>query len=489
MKQDWTDTLKQKMAGYEERPSDELWAALSEKAGLQESRRKVIPVWFWGLSAAAALMAGIFVVTKVNDKSVNALGGITADVAVSEPVDAVVSEPIDTAVPEPVERTLAEDLAEVKSAEALSLADVAVGRKQKAAKVGIKQMVKARKAKSALIAEAVPVESRVGAGVVEDSEESADTFVLENQDVDAVPVESSVSAVTENVTSVNTEEYAAEVPSENHDARESATVESDMVEQSEPAMSWDEYLKETPSEKTRARRLGGFSAGIVAGGAVGGNTFGSKPTAMVMGANPLAAGVTKTDWIDKDSKASAIVYNQPEVQEEYSHKIPVKVGLTARYNITGRLGVETGLTYSILSSSVKIGNSETGKNWSTGSQTLHYLGIPLNISFNILNSRYVNIYVTGGGMMEKSISGSIKTDEYVDGKFDRTLTTNISPKGLQWSVNAAAGVQANILPQLGFFVEPGVSHHFKNGSRVRSIYTDKPTDFSLGFGLRYSFGK
>lgn len=422
MKQDWTDTLKQKMAGYEERPSDELWAALSEKAGLQESRRKVIPVWFWGLSAAAALMAGIFVVTKVNDKSVNALGGITADVEVSKPVDAEVSEP--------VERTLAEDMAEVKD----------------------------RKSKSALIAEAVPVES-------------------------------SVSAVTEDVTSVNTEEYVAEVPSENHDAREAATVESDTVEQSEPAMSWDEYLKETPSEKARARRSGGFSAGILAGGAVGGNTSGSKPTAMVMGANPLAAGVTKTDWIDKDSKASAIVYNQPEVQEEYSHKIPVKVGLSARYNITGRLGVETGLTYSILSSSVKIGNSETGKNWSTGSQTLHYLGIPLNISFNILNSRYVNIYVTGGGMMEKSISGNIKTDEYVDGKFDRTLTTNISPKGLQWSVNAAAGIQANILPQLGFFVEPGVSHHFKNGSRVRSIYTDKPTDFSLGFGLRYSFGK
>lgn len=430
MKQDWTDTLKQKMAGYEERPSDELWAALSEKAGLQESRRKVIPVWFWGLSAAAALMAGIFVVTKVNDESVNALNGITADVTVSKPVDAEVSEPIDAAVPEPVERTLAEDLAEVK----------------------------ARKAKSALIAEAVPVES-------------------------------SVSAVAEDVTSVNTEEYAAEVTSENHDAREAETVESDTVEQSEPAMTWDEYLKETPSEKARARRSGGFSAGILAGGAVGGNTSGSKPTAMVMGANPLAAGVTKTDWIDKDSKASAIVYNQPEVQEEYSHKIPVKVGLTARYNITGRLGVETGLTYSILSSSVKIGNSETGKNWSTGSQTLHYLGIPLNISFNILNSRYVNIYVTGGGMMEKSISGSIKTDEYVDGKFDRTLTTNISPKGLQWSVNAAAGIQANILPQLGFFVEPGVSHHFKNGSRVRSIYTDKPTDFSLGFGLRYSFGK
>lgn len=463
MKQDWTDTLKQKMAGYEERPSDELWAALSEKAGLQESRRKVIPVWFWGLSAAAALMAGIFVVTKVNDKSVNDLGSITADVTVLESVDAEVSESVDAEVPESVERTLTEELAEVKSAESVSVADVAVGRKQEAAKVGVKQEVKVRKVKPALIAEAVPVESRVGTGVVEDLAESAVTSVPENQDVDTVPVESSVSTVTEDVTSVKAEEHAA--------------------------MSWDEYLKETPSEKARARRSGGFSAGIVAGGAVGGNTSGSKPTAMVMGANPLAAGVTKTDWIDKDSKASTIVYNQPEVQEEYSHKIPVKVGLTARYNITGRLGVETGLTYSVLSSSVKTGNSETGNNWSSGSQTLHYLGIPLNISFDILNSRYVNIYITGGGMMEKSISGNIKTDEYVDGKFARTLTAKISPKGLQWSVNAAAGVQANILPQLGVFVEPGVSHHFKNGSRVRSIYTDKPTDFSLGFGLRYSFGK
>lgn len=463
MKQDWTDALKQKMAGYEDRPSDELWTALSERTGLQESRRKVIPVWFWGLSAAAALMAGIFVVTKVNDKSVNDLGIITADVAVSEPVDAAASESIDTEAPESVERTLTEELAEVKSAESVSVADVAVGRRQESAKVGVKQEVKVRKAKSALTAEAVPVESRVGSGVVEDSVESEETSVPENQDVDAVPVESSVNAVAEDVTSVNAEEHAA--------------------------MSWDEYLKETPSEKARARRSGGFSAGIVAGGAVGGNTSGSKPTAMVMGANPLAAGVTKTDWIDKDSKASAIVYNQPEVQEEYSHKIPVKVGLTARYNITGRLGVETGLTYSVLASSVKTGNSETGNNWSSGSQTLHYLGIPLNLSFDILNSRYVNIYITGGGMMEKSISGNIKTDEYVDGKFARTLTAKISPKGLQWSVNAAAGVQANILPQLGVFVEPGVSHHFKNGSRVRSIYTDKPTDFSLGFGLRYSFGK
>ena len=463
MKQDWTDTLKQKMAGYEERPSDELWAALSERAGLQESRRKVIPVWFWGLSAAAALMAGIFVVTKVNDKSVNALGGVTADVTVSEPVDAAVPESVEAEAPESVERTLAEELAEVKSAESVSVADVAVGRKQEAAKVGVKQVVKARKVKPALIAEAATDESRVGAGVVEDSAGSAETSVSENKDVNTVSSENRVAAVAEDVTSENAEEHAA--------------------------MSWDEYLKETPSEKARARRSGGFSAGIVAGGAVGGNTSGSKPTAMVMGANPLAAGVTKTDWIDKDSKASAIVYNQPEVQEEYSHNIPVKVGLTARYNITGRLGVETGLTYSVLSSSVKTGNSETGNNWSSGSQTLHYLGIPLNLSFDILNSRYVNIYITGGGMMEKSISGNIKTDEYVDGKFARTLTAKISPKGLQWSVNAAAGIQANILPQLGFFVEPGVSHHFKNGSRVRSIYTDKPTDFSLGFGLRYSFGK
>ena len=90
--------------------------------------------------------------------------------------------------------------------------------------------------------------------------------------------------------------------------------------------------------------------------------------------------------------------------------------------------------------------------------------------------------------MEKCVKGRTKADEYEDGRYMRTTDTPVNLKALQWSVNAAAGLQVNILRELGVYVEPGVVHHFGNAQKVHSIYTDRPTDFSLRFGLRYSFG-
>ena len=119
---------------------------------------------------------------------------------------------------------------------------------------------------------------------------------------------------------------------------------------------------------------------------------------------------------------------------------------------------------------------------------MQYLGIPLNASFNLLDKRFVTLYLSAGGEMEKCLKGRTRIDEYEDGSYLRSTDTSLKIRALQWSVNAAAGLQVNILPSLGAYVEPGVVHHFVKNSRVRSIYTDRPTDFSLRFGLRYSFG-
>ena len=167
--------------------------------------------------------------------------------------------------------------------------------------------------------------------------------------------------------------------------------------------------------------------------------------------------------------------------------MPVKIGASIRYDFNKFLGIESGLTYSFLSSDLKTGEEGAVSGWSKGVQSMHYLGIPLNLSFNIFSSRYFNAYVTAGGLMEKCVRGSLKTDEYLDGKYHGSSSTSLKQKGLQWSVNGAAGIQVNILPQLGLYMEPGVSHHFSNNSKLRTIYYDKPTDFSLSFGLRYTF--
>lgn len=271
-------------------------------------------------------------------------------------------------------------------------------------------------------------------------------------------------------------------------------IETDMEESIEPdddggrfADAWKWVLAEP--ELQRTKRGGKLAAGLSVNGSGSASSLSSRPTAAALGANPLDCGVSSADWVDRrvESAAGVIVYNQPEVTTEYSHKMPVKIGASIRYDFNKFLGIESGLTYSFLSSDLKTGEEGAVSSWSKGVQSMHYLGIPLNLSFNIFSSRYFNAYVTAGGLMEKCVRGSLKTDEYLDGKYHGSSSTTLKQKGLQWSVNGAAGIQINILPQLGLYMEPGVSHHFSNNSKVRTIYSDKPTDFSLSFGLRYTF--
>ena len=271
-------------------------------------------------------------------------------------------------------------------------------------------------------------------------------------------------------------------------------IETDMEESIEPdddggrfADAWKWVLAEP--ELQRTKRGGKLAAGLSVNGSGSASSLSSRPTAAALGANPLDCGVSSADWVDRrvESAAGVIVYNQPEVSTEYSHKMPVKIGASIRYDFNRFLGIESGLTYSFLSSDLKTGEEGAVSGWSKGVQSMHYLGIPLNLSFNIFSSRYFNAYVTAGGLMEKCVRGSLKTDEYLDGKYHGSSSTALKQKGLQWSVNGAAGIQVNILPQLGLYMEPGVSHHFSNNSKVRTIYSDKPTDFSLSFGLRYTF--
>ena len=262
------------------------------------------------------------------------------------------------------------------------------------------------------------------------------------------------------------------------------------IDNSDEAMSWEEYLRSEPQEKRRADRRG-LSIGLGAAGAGSSSSMDKFEPRAVMGSNPLEGEAGTVGWADDRilTSAGTIVFNQPEVNDSYTHKMPVKLGLTARYAFTNLLGIESGLTYSLLQSDIKRGSESTTGAWSNSEQTLHYLGVPLNLTFDFLNTRYVNIYAAAGGMMEFGVKGSIKTTDHLNNSMTSTHQNAITPKGLLWSVNAIAGVQVNVLPSLGIYVEPGMSHHFKNDRQPRSSYTDRPTNFALGFGLRYTFRK
>lgn len=439
MRQDWTDKLRDKMDTYSVEPSDKVWAGISTKAGLagqgSATGKSAIPMWIWRSAAAvAAVMTGALIFVKVND---NEADNYTAYNEAEAP-EIVNDSP--------------EILPESSTVQTLTLSENPI---EKTPKFKAGTTEKAEHHKAAY--ESEPLMARVQQT---EETESIDIDKNYNSDID-------------------------EVSDEGID-KEPVTG----IDNSDEAMSWEEYLRTEPQEKRRADRRG-LSIGLGAAGAGSSSSMDKFEPRAVMGSNPLEGEAGTVGWADDRilTSAGTIVFNQPEVNDSYTHKMPVKLGLTARYAFTNLLGIESGLTYSLLQSDIKRGSESTTGAWSSSDQTLHYLGVPLNLTFNFLNSRYVDIYASAGGMMEFGVKGSIKTTDHLNNSMTSTHQNAITPKGLLWSVNATAGVQVNVLPSLGIYVEPGMSHHFKNDRQPRSSYTDKPTNFALGFGLRYTFRK
>lgn len=439
MRQDWTDKLREKMDTYSVEPSDKVWAGISSKAGLagqgSATGKSAVPMWIWrSAAAAAAVMTGALIFVKVNDNEADKYTAYNE----AEAPEIVNDSP--------------EILPESPSVQTLILSENPI---EKISEVKAEPTEKAEHHKAAY--ESAPMMARV----------------QQTQEPESIDIDKNYNS------GIN------EVSDEGID-KEPVT----SIDNSDEAMSWEEYLRSEPQEKRRADRRG-LSIGLGAAGAGSSSSMDKFEPRAVMGSNPLEGEAGTVGWADDRilTSAGTIVFNQPEVNDSYTHKMPVKLGLTARYAFTNLLGIESGLTYSLLQSDIKRGSESTTGAWSNSEQTLHYLGVPLNLTFDFLNTRYVNIYAAAGGMMELGVKGSIQTTDHLNNSMTSTHQNAITPKGLLWSVNATAGVQVNVLPSLGIYVEPGMSHHFKNDRQPRSSYTDKPTNFALGFGLRYTFRK
>ncbi len=158
------------------------------------------------------------------------------------------------------------------------------------------------------------------------------------------------------------------------------------------------------------------------------------------------------------------------------HQMPIRLGLSLSYALNRSWAVETGLSYSRL-------RSDYNERDYFYDQTLHYVGVPLRVVYNVWSHRRFSLYAAAGGMLEKCVAGKAK-EGYDDGK-SQELRYSLDEKRWQWSVNASVGLQYKLASFAGIYVEPGVSHYFDNASSLSNIYKDSPTRFSLQIGLRF----
>lgn len=198
-------------------------------------------------------------------------------------------------------------------------------------------------------------------------------------------------------------------------------------------------------------------------------------------ASPGAMDAKDSPMLDMNT-----VNRDVEQKTEYDHHLPIRIGLSVAYALTDRLSISSGLTYTRLASDIKDASRESKY---IGEQRLHYVGIPVNVSYKVASFRWLGLYGTAGVLAEKCVSGT--TDEgYVENNTMKyTNTQDISSKPLQMSVNAGVGIQFDFIDNVGIYAEPGLSYYFDDGSALQTIYKEKPLNFNLNVGVRFKLGK
>ena len=233
----------------------------------------------------------------------------------------------------------------------------------------------------------------------------------------------------------------------------------DGVEKShqESTEQWVDPFVEIMAEEAAAAKKPAGKVALRAGGIVGGNDahIASRPA---FSSGLPSSGIQET---------SNSIYG-----------IPVSFGISARYHFAEKLAVSAGVNWSFLSRTFK-GQYKTEEGIFT--HNLQYIGLPVSLSYDVVDSKTLLFYCYAGGSVEKAISSKY----YIYDLSTSPLLSEDVPS-LQYGLFGGIGVEFRVSDKLGLYADPGVKYYFP-GNQPKSIRTDKPLMFSLEAGLRFNF--
>lgn len=174
--------------------------------------------------------------------------------------------------------------------------------------------------------------------------------------------------------------------------------------------------------------------------------------------------------------------NSGKIIEQQHHDSPVTFGLSVNKNLNNRWSLETGLRYTYLKSTFTTGEEYRIQD----TQKLHYIGIPLRVSYRFANYKRFSFYSAAGIQMDIPLKGTLQTSHITD-----NIPVNLDRQSLhaplQWSVNGSIGVQYHFTPRTSFYLEPTVNYYIPDGSDLRTIRKEHPVTFSIPFGIRFTW--
>ena len=309
------------------------------------------------------------------------------------------------------------------------------------------------------------------------SPEKADIMIAE-----LVPVKK-LSDLPERYASVQTEEVPViDQPENKENSYETVTERHDAVAAEKPEEiheqyeDWAAYDDSSDSRKAGRRITIGFS------GSFGNSATTTIPGTIIPGTVPpgvdmsppgtdgnVSSGIT-------DGTVNPPGYEEPQKPDlgtsqhtpdrQYRHAMPITFAASVRYSLTDRWAIISGLQYTYLHSDFKEGLAKE-------SQDIHYMGIPLKMSWTFWKTPVLNAYASAGMTLEFPLAGR-KAGRPVD-------------VPCLWSAGLGTGVQYDISPHFGIYVEPELYMYFNNGSPIHTIRTERPLNITIPVGIRFSW--
>ncbi len=175
--------------------------------------------------------------------------------------------------------------------------------------------------------------------------------------------------------------------------------------------------------------------------------------------------------------------NPKPVEEKAEYEKPFTLGLSTSIGLNDRWSVLTGLEYTRLRSTHSIGRDTL---YIKNQQTIHYLGVPLGLSYTVWSKGNLNLNASAFGKMEIPVAGILNSEHHNGVAYTYQNTLRLKAP-VQWSAGAGIGVQYNLTPWMGLYAEPQVRYYFDTGGGVQTIRQVQPVEFTVPFGVRLTF--
>ena len=421
MMEDWTDIIGKELENIEEPlPADD-WSVLQQKyAAAQRKKRATAFAWAGGITSVAAAVALVLLLVRPDSSSV--IPGSTGD------LNDLVAETLP-----PIEEVVPVDSSHVESP--IDTAHYVAPSVQK--KVSVPVDVVKKSVDDVLIAE-----------------NNTEEITTENTE--------EVFDVIRDTTSLKDKLLADASIANKKDSSDDAYTEPT------DTFGFDDFPDDEPRRKRRPMSIG-----------ISGSTSDSPVMKVMADLDPEPPTDHEPPKEPEDSLATetpqpamAMMRAKSGYSDSYQHEIPVSVGLSARFFLTDRLSINTGLNYTrykSLRTRWFAATHDQQKDW----QYAHYIGVPVRLDYNAVNRKHFNLYFGAGLQMDKCVYATVGDER-------------LHEKQILFGLNGAMGLQVNIVPMVGIYFEPEVSYALNKGS-IETFRSDEPFVVTVRGGLRFNF--